>query len=385
MTLHRGNLGAAPSPPLAAPDAPRLDRARSSPSGSRSAPGRSGTTSSGCARLGYPVHATRGADRRLSARGRRQRCRRCCSTTRRPSRVAIGLRTAAGGAVTGIEETSLRALAKLEQVLPAAAAQPGQRAPDVTPCSSPSGPGPTVDPEVPDDARRGLPRPARGCASTTTTGAAAPSQRRGRAASARQRRPALVPRRLGHGSGRLADLPRGPARGRTCPLGAAVHAATAVRRGRRGPRRRVASRRPPAATRRGSLVHAPAAAIAERDRAVGRDGGGRRRRPLHPRHRRRQPRDARRSTSACSTSDFTVTEPARARARPARPRYAPPPPHVPDGSTVRRSVRAGSCSGGAPRWTPTCWSDRGRRHQAIRTSNSAPMGPIFGCRASSCR
>src|SRR5919197_802524 len=33
--------------------------------------------------------------------------------------VAIGLRSAAGGAVAGIEETSVRALAKLEQVLPA--------------------------------------------------------------------------------------------------------------------------------------------------------------------------------------------------------------------------------------------------------------------------
>jgi predicted DNA-binding transcriptional regulator YafY len=32
--------------------------------------------------------------------------------------IAIGLRTAAGGTVTGIEETSVRALAKLEQVLP---------------------------------------------------------------------------------------------------------------------------------------------------------------------------------------------------------------------------------------------------------------------------
>ena len=32
--------------------------------------------------------------------------------------LAVGLRTAAGGAVTGIEESSLRALAKLEQVLP---------------------------------------------------------------------------------------------------------------------------------------------------------------------------------------------------------------------------------------------------------------------------
>ncbi|MBB6174362.1 putative DNA-binding transcriptional regulator YafY [Nocardiopsis mwathae] len=33
--------------------------------------------------------------------------------------VAVGLRTAAGGSVTGIEETSVRAMAKLEQVLPA--------------------------------------------------------------------------------------------------------------------------------------------------------------------------------------------------------------------------------------------------------------------------
>jgi predicted DNA-binding transcriptional regulator YafY len=33
--------------------------------------------------------------------------------------VAVGLRTAAGGAVTGIEETSVRALTKLEQVMPA--------------------------------------------------------------------------------------------------------------------------------------------------------------------------------------------------------------------------------------------------------------------------
>ncbi len=32
--------------------------------------------------------------------------------------VAMGLRTAAGGSITGIEETSVRALAKLEQVLP---------------------------------------------------------------------------------------------------------------------------------------------------------------------------------------------------------------------------------------------------------------------------
>jgi hypothetical protein len=32
--------------------------------------------------------------------------------------VAVGLRTAAGGAIAGIEDAALRALAKLEQVLP---------------------------------------------------------------------------------------------------------------------------------------------------------------------------------------------------------------------------------------------------------------------------
>jgi predicted DNA-binding transcriptional regulator YafY len=67
--------------------------------------------------LGYPVHATRGSigGYRLAA-----------GTTLPPLlldddeavALAVGLRTAAGGAVTGVEETSLRALAKLEQVLP---------------------------------------------------------------------------------------------------------------------------------------------------------------------------------------------------------------------------------------------------------------------------
>ncbi len=67
--------------------------------------------------LGYPVHATRGSvgGYRLEA-----------GTSMPPLllddeeaiAVAIGLRTATSGAVTGIEETSLRALAKLEQVLP---------------------------------------------------------------------------------------------------------------------------------------------------------------------------------------------------------------------------------------------------------------------------
>ncbi|MCP9964508.1 helix-turn-helix transcriptional regulator [Actinomadura madurae] len=67
--------------------------------------------------LGYPVHATRGSTGgyRLTA-----------GTAMPPlllddeeaTAIAIGLRTAAAGAVAGIEDSSLRALAKLEQVLP---------------------------------------------------------------------------------------------------------------------------------------------------------------------------------------------------------------------------------------------------------------------------
>ncbi|MEU7833840.1 WYL domain-containing protein [Nonomuraea sp. NPDC049129] len=66
--------------------------------------------------LGYPVHTTPGAPGyRLGA-----------GTDLPPLllddeeavAVAVGLRTAAGGSVSGIEETSVRALAKLERVLP---------------------------------------------------------------------------------------------------------------------------------------------------------------------------------------------------------------------------------------------------------------------------
>jgi predicted DNA-binding transcriptional regulator YafY len=68
-------------------------------------------------RLGYPVHATRGAvgGYRLGA-----------GSTLPPLllddeeavAVSVGMRTATGGSVTGIEESSLRVLSKLEQVLP---------------------------------------------------------------------------------------------------------------------------------------------------------------------------------------------------------------------------------------------------------------------------
>jgi predicted DNA-binding transcriptional regulator YafY len=68
--------------------------------------------------LGYPVHATRGAigGYRLEAGAAMPPL---LLDDDEAIAIAVGLRTAAGGAVGGIEETSLRALSKLEQVMPA--------------------------------------------------------------------------------------------------------------------------------------------------------------------------------------------------------------------------------------------------------------------------
>src|SRR5687767_9354023 len=60
--------------------------------------------------------------------------------------VAVGLRTAAGGSVAGIKETSVRALAKLEQVLPS---RLRHRVNALWTSTVPvPGDGPTVNPEV---------------------------------------------------------------------------------------------------------------------------------------------------------------------------------------------------------------------------------------------
>lgn len=96
-------------------------------------------------RLGYPVRATAG-----SAGGYRLEA----GTAMPPLlldddeavAVAVGLRTGAAGTVAGIEETSLRALAKLEQVLPARLRQRVNVLQSVT--VPLSGPGPTVDPDL---------------------------------------------------------------------------------------------------------------------------------------------------------------------------------------------------------------------------------------------
>jgi predicted DNA-binding transcriptional regulator YafY len=67
--------------------------------------------------LGYPVHASRGAigGYRLGAGAA---VPPLLLDDEEAVAVAVGLRTSASGSVAGIEESSLRALAKLEQVLP---------------------------------------------------------------------------------------------------------------------------------------------------------------------------------------------------------------------------------------------------------------------------
>ncbi len=67
--------------------------------------------------LGYPVHATAGtAGYRLGAGARLPPL---LLSDDEAVAVVVGLRTAAGGTIAGIEESSLRALTKLEQILPA--------------------------------------------------------------------------------------------------------------------------------------------------------------------------------------------------------------------------------------------------------------------------
>ena len=69
--------------------------------------------------------------------------------------IAVGLRTAAGGSVTGVEETAVRALVKLEQVLPAHLRRRVQALRRATQTLQVYG-GPTVDPQCLTDARRRL-------------------------------------------------------------------------------------------------------------------------------------------------------------------------------------------------------------------------------------
>jgi predicted DNA-binding transcriptional regulator YafY len=95
--------------------------------------------------LGYPVHASTG-----TAGGYRLGAGAALPPLLLDDdeavAVAVGLRTAAQGAVTGIEETSVRALAKLEQVLPSRLRHRVNALQTYTVPVTPA--GPTVDAEV---------------------------------------------------------------------------------------------------------------------------------------------------------------------------------------------------------------------------------------------
>ncbi|MGW4968130.1 helix-turn-helix transcriptional regulator [Nonomuraea sp. NPDC004186] len=95
--------------------------------------------------LGYPVHSTPGVSGgyRLGAGAQLPPL---LLDDEEAVAVAVGLRTAANGTVTGIEETSLRALAKLEQVLPARLRQRVNTLQRHTVRIDRA--GPTVDPDV---------------------------------------------------------------------------------------------------------------------------------------------------------------------------------------------------------------------------------------------
>jgi predicted DNA-binding transcriptional regulator YafY len=97
--------------------------------------------------LGYPVYATRGTDGGYRL-GPGSAMPPLLLDDEEAVAVAVGLRTAAGGAIAGIEETSIRALAKLEQVLPARLRHRVNALQAYTEPVPPDRPGPTVDPAV---------------------------------------------------------------------------------------------------------------------------------------------------------------------------------------------------------------------------------------------
>lgn len=97
--------------------------------------------------LGYPVHATRGSvgGYRLGAGASLPPL---LLDDEEAVAIALGLRNAAAGSISGIEETSLRALAKLEQVLPSRLRRRVNTLQTFTSPVMPKRPGPKVDADV---------------------------------------------------------------------------------------------------------------------------------------------------------------------------------------------------------------------------------------------
>ena len=97
--------------------------------------------------LGYPVHASRGTEGGYRL-GVGAAMPPLLLDDDEAVAVAVGLRTAARSPVTGIEETSLRALAKLESVLPPRLRRRVSALAGYTVPVPPDSPAPSVDPEV---------------------------------------------------------------------------------------------------------------------------------------------------------------------------------------------------------------------------------------------
>jgi predicted DNA-binding transcriptional regulator YafY len=97
--------------------------------------------------LGYPVHATRGSSGGYRL-GAGTRLPPLLLDDEEAVAVAIGLRTAANGTIAGVEETSVRALAKLEQVLPDRLRRRVNALHDHTVSVPPDRPGPQVAAET---------------------------------------------------------------------------------------------------------------------------------------------------------------------------------------------------------------------------------------------
>ena len=125
--------------------------------------------------------------------------------------IAVGLRTAARASVTGIEETvgARAGQARAGAALAPAPARPGAAVGDA---DARARRRPDRRPAGADADRRRVPRPRARCASATAARDGAETPPRGRAALARQRRPPLVPRRLGLRPRGLAHVPRRPPR-----------------------------------------------------------------------------------------------------------------------------------------------------------------------------
>ena len=196
--------------------------------------------------------------------------------------VAIGLRTATGGAVTGIEETSLRALAKLEQVLPPRLRSRVNTIQTVT-LHVRHRAGPTVDPAVLTElagACRDHSRlrfdyaDRRGDGHAAAGRAVPPRQLRASAGTSSRGTPTAATGARSASTGSVPGMSRGP---RFVPR-------DAVRCGCRGPR---VARRPVDGRRYQAriTVHPGPPHLARPDRSVDRHADRRRRRVMPPRHR----------------------------------------------------------------------------------------------------